>query len=68
MTISDDSQQMIDAYLGRLRKQLRGMNEESAREIVEELRSHILDKAVAGANVTPAGVASECPRWAVPKN
>ncbi len=49
---------MIDAYLGRLRKQLRGMSEAGAREIVEELRSHILDKAVAGGNVTPAGVAS----------
>ena len=39
------TQQKIEAYLGRLRARLRGMNDEEVREIVEELRSHILDKA-----------------------
>jgi len=35
---------------------LRGMNDEDAREIVEELRSHITDKAAASGQVTAAGV------------
>src|ERR1035438_155299 len=56
MTMSGDAQQRIEAYLGRLRQRLRGMNDEDAREIVEELRSHITDKAAAGGEVTAAGV------------
>jgi uncharacterized membrane protein len=64
MIVTGDSQQRIDAYLGRLRGRLRGVNAEEVREIVEELRSHILDKAAsskeasAGANgeITTAGV------------
>ncbi len=51
-----DAQQKIEAYLGRLRQRLRGMNDEDAREIVEELRSHITDKAAASGQVTAAGV------------
>ena len=58
MTISNDSRQMIDAYLEQVRKGLRGLREEDAREIVEELRSHILDRAGSGGEVTPAGVGS----------
>ncbi len=56
MAISGDAQQRIEAYLGRLRRRLRGMNDEDAREIVEELRSHITDKAAASGQVTAAGV------------
>jgi uncharacterized membrane protein len=56
MTMSADAQQRIEAYLGRLRQRLRGMNDEDAREIVEELRSHITDKAGASGQVTAAGV------------
>ncbi len=40
-----DSEQRIEAYLGRLRGRLRGVSDEEVREIVEELRSHIMDKA-----------------------
>jgi hypothetical protein len=58
MAIADDPQQVISAYLGRLQKRLSGMSQESTGEIVEELRSHILDKATAGGNLTPAAVAS----------
>ncbi len=47
MTITGDAQQRIEAYLGRLRGRLRGINQEEVREIVEELRSHIMDKAAA---------------------
>jgi uncharacterized membrane protein len=42
--IDGDAEQKIDAYLSRLRARLRGINEQDVREIVEELRSHILDK------------------------
>jgi len=45
MTIAGDAQQRIETYLGRLRARLRGINDEEVREIVEELRSHIMDKA-----------------------
>ncbi len=62
MTIAGDAQQRIETYLGRLRARLRGINDEEVREIVEELRSHIMDKAAvsgeAGAEmeITSAGV------------
>ncbi|MGB6384704.1 MAG: DUF1700 domain-containing protein [Terriglobales bacterium] len=60
MTITGDSQQKIDAYLGRLRGQLRGINDEEVREIVEELRSHVMDKAAASGEangeITAVGV------------
>jgi hypothetical protein len=35
---------------------LRGVNDEEVREIVEELRSHIMDKLAANADATPAEV------------
>jgi hypothetical protein len=60
MTIGGDAQHRIDSYLGTLRGRLRGMNHDEVREIVEELRSHILDKATAsgGPNgeITEAGI------------
>lgn len=60
MTITGDSQRKIDAYLGRLRGQLRGIKDEEVREMVEELRSHVMDKAAASGEVsgeiTTAGV------------
>jgi Protein of unknown function (DUF1700) len=52
----DNAQQRMDAYLGRLRQRLRRMNDEDAREIVQELRSHIRDKAAEGGQLTAAGV------------
>lgn len=39
-----------------MRRNLRGLSPDEIREIVEELRSHILDKASASGEVTPAGV------------
>jgi uncharacterized membrane protein len=47
MTMDDEAQHRMDAYLGRLRQRLRGLHDEDVREIVEELRSHILDKVAA---------------------
>ena len=51
-----DAHQKIEAYLGRLRQLLRGMNSEDANEIVEELRSHLAEKAAANGQITAAGV------------
>ena len=60
MTIAGDGQQKIEGciegYLDRLRRDLRGLSQEEIREIVEELRSHILDKASANGEATAAGV------------
>lgn len=54
--MTDDAQQKVEAYLGRLRGRLRGMNESDAREIVDELRSHIVERATSGGALTAAGV------------
>jgi|SRR5208283_658566 len=56
MTIAGDAQHKIEAYLDRLRRNLRGLSREEIREIVEELRSHILDKASAYGEEAAAGV------------
>jgi hypothetical protein len=57
--IDGDARQKIAAYLSRLRARLRGINEQDVREIVEELRSHILDKAsVSGEEVTAGAVSA----------
>ena len=45
MTITDDAQRTIDSFLKQVRKGLRGMSDDDARDIIEELRSHILDRA-----------------------
>ena len=44
MTLSAESQKSIDSYLAALRKQLRELMDEDARDIVEEIHAHILDK------------------------
>lgn len=56
MTLSGDAQQKVETYLGRLRQRLRGMNGEDVHEIIEELRSHLTDKAGADGEITSAGV------------
>jgi uncharacterized membrane protein len=45
--LTSAAQRTIDAYLAKLRKRLPGIDEQNVREIVEELRSHILDKTSA---------------------
>jgi hypothetical protein len=55
--LTSGAQQRIDAYLAKLRKRLPGIDEQDIREIVEELRSHILDKTSASEEgVTVGGV------------
>jgi hypothetical protein len=44
MNTTGESQQQIEAYLSRLRGRLQGMDSVEVREIVEELRSHIMEK------------------------
>jgi hypothetical protein len=44
MTLTAESQKTIDAYLAALRKHLRDLMDEDVRDIVEEIRFHILDK------------------------
>ncbi len=56
MTTLSNTEQKIDAYLNRLRRSLRGLRPEEIREIVEELRSHILDKASTGGEAGDAAV------------
>src|SRR5580704_13378585 len=48
MAIAGEAQQKIEAYLNRIRGRLRGLRAEERREILEELRSHLLEKAAAG--------------------
>jgi hypothetical protein len=56
MTITGESQQRIDAYLGQLRARLRGIKDDEVREIAEELRSHVIDKASTSGEIATAGV------------
>jgi HAAS domain-containing protein len=57
MTTPDHAKQEIEAYLAKLRAELRGFNDQQVAEIVAELRSHILDKlAIAGDAATPVQV------------
>ena len=56
MTITDDAQRAMEAYLKQVRKGLRRLNDDDAHEIVEELRSHILDRATVGGTITGEGV------------
>jgi hypothetical protein len=55
---TDSPQQKVEAYLVKLRARLRGMNDDDVREIVQELRAHITDKATASGEVTAATVDS----------
>jgi hypothetical protein len=53
---TDEAQKKVDAYLARLRRGLRGLDGEEVREIVEELRGHIVDRTAANEAATPASV------------
>ena len=56
--ISADPQQAIDAYLKILRKRLRGLSEPVSDDVMKEIRSHILEKASHGGEITPESVAA----------
>jgi hypothetical protein len=50
MTLSAESQKSIEAYLAALRRQLRELLDEDVRDIVAEIRAHILDKTLGDAS------------------
>jgi len=52
--MASDAEQKIENYLNRIHGRLRGLNREEAREIVAELRSHIMEKAATAGEVTAA--------------
>ncbi|HZW94347.1 MAG TPA: DUF1700 domain-containing protein [Candidatus Eremiobacteraceae bacterium] len=62
-----DSQQKVDAYLEKLRRLLRGMNPEDAREIIEELRSHITEKTAVSGQLTAAAVSAALSELGTPE-
>jgi hypothetical protein len=55
---AQDAQKKINKYLQDLAAALRPLPGEQASDIVEELRSHIVEKSTAIGNMTPAGVDS----------
>jgi hypothetical protein len=52
MTLPADAQKRIDSYLNIIDRRLRGLSSQGRREIVDELRSHILDRATLGGGTT----------------
>ena len=56
MSIAADAQQKIDLYLGALSKCLRPLSAHDSTEIVDEIRSHILDSAASSGEITSAAV------------
>lgn len=55
-TEREQAQKKIDNYLGTLRSRLRGLSSETSREIIEELRSHLADKAGVDGELIPQKV------------
>lgn len=58
MTVSDESSKKVESYLKTLRGCLRDLNDEEAGDVVEEIRSHILDKAGNDSSAIPAVLAA----------
>lgn len=56
MSMALDTQQRIERYLGKLQRRLRGVKDKEVRDIVEELRSHIVDKIAASGEGSGAAV------------
>jgi hypothetical protein len=54
--MASDAERKIDAYLQRVRARLRGLSGEETHEILEELRSHIVENSAAGGEMTAATV------------
>jgi uncharacterized membrane protein len=54
--MASDGQQQIDAYLSRLRTGLRGLHSDEVRDIVEELRSHVIEKSSEAGEISASRV------------
>ncbi|HTW67499.1 MAG TPA: DUF1700 domain-containing protein [Bryobacteraceae bacterium] len=65
--MAEDPQQIIEAYLMKLRRRLRGMNEADAREVLEELRGHVTERAGGAGHLTVAGVREALARLGSPE-
>jgi hypothetical protein len=65
--MAGEAQQIMEAYLGQVRRRLRGMNESDIRDIVQELRSHITDRAGGNGQMTAAGVGDALARLGSPE-
>jgi hypothetical protein len=57
-TSAQDTQKKINKYLQDLASALRPLLNEPASDIIEELRSHIIEKATMSGDMTPSGVDS----------
>ena len=68
MTMPTDAQKKIETYLTHLRGLLRGLDREDIEEIVEELRSHILDKAPVGGETSSASIDAALAALGSPKS
>jgi hypothetical protein len=58
MGTSTDSEKYIESYLAELRKRLSRFSNSDAQDIVEEIRSHILDKASGHGGATAETITS----------
>lgn len=67
MTMDQAASQRIESYLTEVRAGLRGIPSAQALEIVEELRSHVLDRAATQGAVTETAVAAALERLGRPK-
>jgi uncharacterized membrane protein len=65
MTMTAEARLKLEAYLGRLRAGLRGMQDKEVSEIVEELRSHVMDKAATHESAACEGAKGELTAAAV---
>jgi len=68
MTMPTEAQKKIETYLTHLRGLLRGLDREDIEEIVEELRSHILDKAAVGGETSSASIDAALAALGSPKS
>jgi hypothetical protein len=67
MTTDLESSGKVEIYLGELRKNLRCLKREEIDEIVQELRSHIVEKATTQSGLTPSTVNSVLARLGDPR-
>lgn len=66
--MADDAQETIDGYLNVLRARLAGVNETEVREILAELRSHVVERATVNGEMTKAAVDAALARLGSPES
>jgi len=58
MSAAGEGQRRIERYIKEVRQRLRGLREDQLHEITAELRSHILERASGGSELTIEGVSA----------